>query len=122
MVSMDVNRWKQNIYEALADIASREYQESTWFGGSDRISSPEEVYCTLFDDFAFDDFLESEFSNLSENQTYNGKILGEKMSFFFGESEDYLKPKEVIDDPNWIEIRDIARKIIDGYTLPGDRL
>jgi hypothetical protein len=110
---MDLDKWKRNIIKTLEQIASRKYQESAWFGKSSIVSSPEELLCTLFDDYQFEDFFIMSKKNMTESQRIIGELLLEKLNSFSEKIGDFPKPEEVIDHPEWQEIRELARKFIE---------
>lgn len=65
---MDLQAWKENILEVIEEISSEDFQKETWFGNSDKVSSPEELYCNLLDDFVFEKSLENKDLALSKAQ------------------------------------------------------
>lgn len=112
-LDMNLDDWKQNINETIAEIASREYQESAWFGKTNLVSSPVELLCNLFDDYQFDDYLVINSKNMTESQRTIGELLREKLNSFSEKIDNFPKPEEVIDHPEWQEIRELASKFIE---------
>ena len=107
---MNPEEWKQNILRAVQHIGSRHYQEDSWFGKGKAVSSPEELYCELFDDYLFEEFLMSDVISLTEVQREKGNLLKEKLEKFYDiQGNDALDPLAVIDDPRWEDIRSTAR-------------
>lgn len=69
---MNIEIWKEKILEVMEEISNEEYQREAWLGNGEKVSSPEELYCNLLDDFIFEDFLKKN-AVLSEDQLYLGK-------------------------------------------------
>jgi hypothetical protein len=108
---MDADFWRANILETVQQISDKKYQEATWLGKSEKISSPEELYCTLFDDFLFDYFLSDRDNNLSEGQLSLGAQLKDKINSF-SRIDSYQNPMEILNDPQWEEIRQTAARFL----------
>jgi hypothetical protein len=114
-VVMDVNSWKRCILDVVHEIADKSYQEQAWFGIGDQISSPEEVYCELFDDYIYDDFLMSSDIDMTDQQRMLGFQL-KKIMDEYADSVDYLSdPKRVYDDPKWNDVREAARRLLNSF-------
>ncbi len=106
---MDTNSWKKAVMGAVREIADESYQKSAWFGVGEEISSPEEVYCTLFDDFIYDDFLDSVNVPITDKQRMLGRELRDAMNQY-ANSIDYLcDADKVYNDPKWNDIRILAK-------------
>lgn len=112
---MDMKCWKGKILETARKISSKKYQEDTWFGKGDKVSSPEELYCTLFEDFLFEDYLQAEDNSLSESQFSLGNELRNKMNAFAEKMDLYQDPKTTLEDPYWREIRQTAEHFINSF-------
>ena len=109
---MDNDSWKDLVLDVVRKISDENYQKNTWFGGGDSISSPQELYCQLFDDFMYEDFLISEDINITTAQREMGKCLENAMNQYTNKI-DYIKdPKKVFDDSRWNNIRKIAKGFI----------
>ncbi|TAH33001.1 hypothetical protein EYC58_02495 [Candidatus Saccharibacteria bacterium] len=106
---MNITIWKKNIREIVQDIASRESQERAWFGKSEQISSPDELYNSLFDDFLFDAFLASSEVNLSSLQKELGMRLSSSLKEYSPQGQELPSPRKMVRDPSWQKVRDIAR-------------
>ncbi|MBT4703413.1 MAG: hypothetical protein HOB79_20250 [Rhodospirillaceae bacterium] len=104
--------WLECILEVLEEIADRSYQRQAWFGKGESISSPTEVYCSLFDDFMFDDFLASSEFKLTPEQRELAEILRVKMNRFSDVIGDQPDPNFVLDHPTWIEVSALARDLV----------
>ena len=109
---MEFKVWRTRIQESIEKVANEEYQKSTWLGKSDKVSSPEELYCTLFEDFLFEDFLESEQNDLPSEGIIKGRELSNKMSVFFDESVGFHDPQKVLKSAEWKEVRQIAESFL----------
>jgi hypothetical protein len=113
---MRPDTWKTAILNTVLHIASKDYQEKSWFGKGDVISSPEELYCELFDDELFDDFLSSSQVVMTETQKQFGRQLKAKLENYSKIVSEFPNPKEIFFDPQWEEIRTVARKFLEAMS------
>lgn len=104
--------WKECILDSVSNIADKEFQKKSWFGGTEYVSSPEEVYCQLFDDFIFDDFLDSTDISLTKEQRNSGNILRDKLNEYLKTLDVISDPEEVFNDPIWEDIRNSAQEFL----------
>ena len=105
------NTWQDNILESIKDISDINFQKEAWFGvNKNIISSPDEMYNTLFDDFEFEEFLNN--NNLSEVQKKIGFQLISEM-----ESINNLDYKYLINSKEWNKVREIAKLFYDSFKL-----
>lgn len=110
---MDILLWKNNIKEVVKDIADKGFQEEAWFGKGDYISSPDEVYCTLFDDFIFEDFLENNEAGLTDTQKNLGYKLVSALESYSPKDQALAEPSKIINDPEWDRVRGAAQEFLD---------
>lgn len=115
---MEFKFWKSRVQESVEKVADEDYQRSTWLGKSDKVSSPEEVYCTLFEDFLFEDFLDSEENDLTGEGILKGRELSHKMSAFFNGSSGFRDPRKVLESEEWEGVRQIAKCFLDHLKKP----
>jgi hypothetical protein len=112
---MNASSWKNAILDVIHRIADKPYQENSWFGIGKQVSSPEELYCELFDDFMYNEFLESDDLSLTYHQRALGMMLRDAMNQY-ADSTDYLTdPVKVYNDPQWDKIRKLAKKFRDTF-------
>jgi hypothetical protein len=107
--------WLNLIFESVRPIADRDYQEKAWFGKSHAISSPDEVYCQLFDDNNFGLFLETFRATLTSEQVAAWLDLQVKMDQFAKHYGDYLDPYIVFNDPRWREVQAAASAFLAAF-------
>lgn len=105
--------WREKIKRAVEGIASKDFQSKAWFGKGDEISSPEEVYATLLDDFTFEDFLTNDDINLTDLQKNKGRRLVGVMEGYPPINQPNPNPYFVIDDPEWEKVRKVAQDFLD---------
>lgn len=105
---MNIELWKEKILEVVEDISDDELQKETWFGKSEKVSSPEDLYCNLLDDFMFEEFLVKANTLLSKSQLSLGETLVSKMIGFRDAIFSYSDPQEILENPKWKEIRLLA--------------
>jgi len=110
---MKPDTWRTAILNTVLHIASKDYQEKSWFGNGDTLSSPEELYCELFDDYLFADFLSSSQVVMTETQKQFGTQLKVKLESYSKVISEFPTSKEVFLDPKWEEIRTVARKFLE---------
>jgi hypothetical protein len=115
---MNVSRdqWLSWIVEAAGHIASREYQEQSWFPGGKYQSSPDEVYLTLMEDRVFDRFFELYGSTFTDQQTKSWTELRQKLETYYDSLPKHPDPRAVIEDPSWEEVRDASRMFVEAFT------
>jgi len=103
---MSPENWKNAICDVVEQISNERIQRTAWFGlDPNVVSSPDELFCTLLDDFIFDDFLTSPEVNLTSKQRAAGQDLKNKLEKFAASVPGQLDPRQVIDDERWREIR-----------------
>ena len=110
---MNAGEWKSRIFELVKDISDADYQRRSWFGIGPEVDSPDEMFCALFDDLMFDEFLERHASTLSEAQLRAARRLQREMDEFAASTPGHLEAKAVIDDPRWGKIRDAAKSLLE---------
>ncbi len=119
---MKSGTWERNILDVIKRISDRAYQERTWFGSTEIISSPEELYCELFDDYTYDDFLESPSIHLTQRQRNLGIQLKEKLNSYSKTIDELPDPKKVFNDTAWDEIRKLAKQFLDSFSSKRQRM
>jgi hypothetical protein len=110
--------WLDLIFESVRPIADRDFQEKAWFGKSHAVSSPDEVYCQLFDDHNFELFLETSRATLTPEQVAAWLDLQAKMDLFAKQYGDYLDPYIVFNDPHWKEVQANASAFLVAFNQP----
>ena len=103
---MEINEWKKCVLKAVKDIADANFQKRDRY-----VSSPEEMYCMLFDDFMFKEFLELKSSGLNLEQITLGHNLACKLEEY-SYVIDRLDPEEISADPKWHNIQVCAKKFL----------
>lgn len=112
---MDKNSWKNAVLDVVRKIADESYQKAAWFGMGSQVSSPEEIYCELFDDFIYDEFFDSADMPMTDHQRVLGMRLKDAMNHY-ADSVDYLAdPAKVYNDPRWNDIRRLAKEFLDAF-------
>lgn len=117
---MTTEEWSQAIRRVLATVADRDYQERTWRGKGPEVSSPEEMYCQLFDDLMIEEFVDQ--PALTPEQRQGIETLIEKMEAVPGAPPDSTDAELFLADPKWHEVREFAKelyKLLGGNRQPG---
>jgi hypothetical protein len=112
---MNRDEWLARILSAVRHVASREFQERTWLGTGAEISSPEEVYNELFDDYTFDLFFEKYASTLTSDQADVWQELKSRMERYGEKMPATPDPRKVLDDPDWQEVRESAARFVAAF-------
>ena len=102
-------------YDALEELASREYQRQYWFteNPSDGFSTPEEAIHRGFEDLSMMEQLESPELSFSDDQKVATRRLDRVLDEF---CESHPRPwcrENVFDDPKWEEVRIAAQALRD---------
>ena len=113
---MNADQWRLGVISVVRNLSDRDFQASAWFGKSELISSPEELYCQLFDDFIFDDFIQSTEINLTIQQKQRALALKNRMEETAQHLDIRKDPKEIVDNPLWVEVRAEAKRFLESLT------
>jgi hypothetical protein len=105
---MDRAIWKGRIQAALSDMADEQFQRRAWTGIGPEVSSLVEVICGLFDDALLREYVEKYTSTLAPKTLSDVRDLDRKIQSLDTDHLDTLPVLEVIDSPQWVEIRDMA--------------
>jgi hypothetical protein len=116
-MSTNAKIWLEKACDIIGSVADERFQRDNWFGQGKFISWPTEMYNEVFDDLLIEDFLESSEVGLNEPQRAAGQMFVEAMKAF-EESVNSLTPTEVIDHPQWREVRRTARIFLDMLSCP----
>lgn len=111
---MSRDQWIGQIVDVAREIASREFQERAWFGIGPEVSSPDEMYNSLFEDNTFDLFLEKYAATLTPRQTKAWSDLRCKREEYDQQPEK-LDPHRVINDPEWQNVRESAAHFVTAF-------
>jgi hypothetical protein len=102
---MDALLWRQNIKDAVEEAASKDIQKTAWAGGGDLVSSPDELYCVIFDDCLIVDFLESNPAQLTDEQISLGKDFVKALNWYSPDGQTLPGAIDMMRDPRWEKVR-----------------
>ena len=105
---MNKETWKGRILAALGDMADEQFQRRAWTGIGPEVSSLVEVICGLFDDALLREYVEKYGSSLSPKTLSDLGKLDRKIKVLDTDHLDTLPVLELIDSPQWVEIRNLA--------------
>lgn len=108
---MDRAIWKGRIKSALADMADEQFQRRAWTGAGPEVSSLVEVICGLFDDALLLEYVEQYRETLPPKVLLDVRDLDRKIERLDTDYLDTLPALEVVDNPQWVEIRGMAESI-----------
>jgi hypothetical protein len=109
-MAVDVKAWRQVVEDVVGGIADEAEQRRSWFGIGPEESSPDEDFCQFFGDAAIEEFLERRDTGLSKKQIEAGRHLLKLMRALADETPDHIEPANLIDDPRWQKIREVAAR------------
>lgn len=109
---MDADEWTRHIVSVVKKFADVSYQKETWFGTGSKVSSPEEMYCELFDDYAYDHYLAAPGIGITERQREIAIRLRDVLNEYADSVGSLSDPKMVFSDPGWELVRQIARLFV----------
>lgn len=115
---IDYNLWKENIQNNLLEVSDTDFQYDVWVKGSrpNYISSFAEVYCQLYDNNMFEEFIK-------ESKDILDAILLRKLSNLNEQLQKYDEGKktdaQIINDPKWQEIVRIAKDAVEYWKKVG---
>jgi hypothetical protein len=110
MSSRDFGLWRSNVIYAARTASDREYQQRMWFGDGPEINSPDELFCTFFDDLQLEQFVALE--ELSPHERTAASRLLQALQAYAERSPRHLEPAQVIDDPHFENVRNAAREFL----------
>ena|ERR1035438_7524815 len=111
---MTTEKWLEAIRAVIATIADKDFQERAWTGKGPEVSSPDEMYCQLFDDLMIEAFVEQ--VELTPAQRQGIETLIEKMETVPAAAPDSIDGELLLADPKWHEVREFAAEL---YQLLG---
>jgi hypothetical protein len=112
---MNRDEWLARILCSVKHIASREFQERAWLDTGAEISSPEEVYNELFDDYTIDLFFEKYACTLTPDQSAAWRELKSCMERYGEQMPTTPDPRKVLDDPEWQRVRESAVRFVAAF-------
>jgi hypothetical protein len=115
--TVPLDRWRENVLEAVKRIGDKEYQSTNWLR-DDRPAweSPNEVVSVLIDDSQFDLFLQDCAYSFSDQQQRSAADFSTKLNHFLDASPNSLDPKETLDDPRWEDVQSSANVFVAAFT------
>jgi hypothetical protein len=116
---MGRDQWQERILATVEHISSREYQLDAWFGRGNTVSSPDELFCELFDDLAFRLFFEKYSMDFTDVQKLAWKKLEDSLQSYAGVTPQKMDPKAVFNDGRWQEVREFARMFVEAFRTQG---
>ena len=107
-----VSEWRADIRRVLERLSDEAYQRRAWFNRDGEVSSPDELISQLFDDFRFQEFIDSEDVALRQEQKEAARSFSESLLRFCTETPQILSASDIIGDPRWAELRKAAHRVL----------
>ncbi|MGB8195205.1 MAG: hypothetical protein WCF67_24930 [Chitinophagaceae bacterium] len=104
-----------NIYECILELSDSALQRKLWLNEDNDtglMSSYVELYCTLFNDNNFDDFIDhgAPETRMPPELIHELNVLRELLNNYKG--EERKNQQEIIEDPEWKKIGVQAREVL----------
>jgi hypothetical protein len=109
---MSYKEWLACILGAAQDVASRDFQEEAWFPGGKVVSSPNEVYLTLMEDYTADLFFETYGKSFSSSQIRSWNEFRLQLQNYYDKMPRHPDRRVVLDDPEWELVRQAAERFV----------
>lgn len=106
-----MEQWRSLVVSSVRNVADETFQRRAWFGRGPEQSSPDEVISDIFDNANLELFLKT--TELTDKQQLFGHRLLEILERFVDKTPQHLVPIDVIDDPEWIQVRLAAESFLD---------
>jgi len=109
---MSYEEWLRCILCAVGHVASRRYQEESWFPGGTAVSSPDELYLTLMEDCTFDLFFQTYGSAFTNAQETIWREFRSRLEQYYDKLPKNPDRLQVLNDPEWESVRQSAEKFV----------
>ncbi len=109
---MEVSKWRELVSNALEHLSSKDYQENSWKGHGNRISSFDEIYCEIFDDVMLEEFLTSDEVGIDNKAKEEGVLLLRKLDDYAAKIKNEHNIDHILVDPEWDDIRSAASGLL----------
>lgn len=106
-------RWALIVGSVIRRIADRDYQLRAWFNRGPEVSSPTELICQLRSDFSFARGAQEDWTALSLDQRAAALGLAVRIDEIDKKYDGQLDPAAVSDDPDWGQVRILARRVLE---------
>lgn len=100
------------IYQNILGLSNKDRLYNLWFIGTNGISSYVELMCTLFDDYAFDEFVDNEIKQIGISTQFE-KALIKLRDDLDRYDESNKTQRDIINDPQWEMIMMQAKLVIE---------
>jgi hypothetical protein len=106
----------ENLYEKIIELSNSSLQRKLWLNENNDtglISSYSELMCSLFDDFGFDEFVDTGAVKigLSNSLIFELNCLREMLNAYVEKESD----KEIINDIEWGKIIEQAKIVVEKW-------
>lgn len=117
---MERSEWIEALSSVLEEFCSEEFQKRVWLrGDGPEVSSFVEAYCRFFDDLDANRLIDVEWRQLGLTKFQKDKLesFRDILAEFGQGVPDLPRPEEVLEHPNWPNVRKAARNALTGLRL-----
>lgn len=115
MTALSQKEWSENIISVVRHFADREYQRKAWLEEGGPVSSPIEMYNELYDDALFERYFDQYGASFTEAQRSAWLNMDEALEKYGERLEGSVDPKEIMDDPEWSQVRSAAERFLQAF-------
>jgi hypothetical protein len=109
---MSQKEWQSHIMNAARDISNRDFQERAWLQSGKVVSTPEEIFLVLMEDYMFDSFLQTYGETLTAEQLQAATSLRTRLVSYYEKMPKHPDPRAVLNDHEWDLVRQSAQKFV----------
>ncbi len=113
MSAMDFYRWRDNVVSSLLGLSDTRYQRLAWTGViASSQNTPDEMLCTLVDDWAFFSFATDNRDCLNTEQVNSSNALVRAIRAYQDSEPDFDgNVDRTLENDAWLRIVDAARTL-----------
>lgn len=113
MTAVDFYRWRENIVGSLLGLSDTSYQRLAWTGVIETSqNSPDEMLCTLVDDWAFFSFATDNRDCLNVEQINSSNALMRAIRAYQETEPDYDgNVDRILENDAWLRVVEAARTL-----------
>lgn len=115
---MSYAQWYKAILDAASNISSKSFQEEAWFLRQSVVSSLDELYLTLMEDFTADLFFETYAARFRDDQIKAWQEFRAVLERYYDSVPAAADLRSIFRNPEWDLVRQSARKFVQAFERP----